>query len=148
MTVVSYGQNLEDVLLWRALKDVTDGFYIDIGAADPLIDYVTKLFYENGWHGINVEPTKASYEALVADRARDLNLNVLVAPEAGVITLHEIDGTGLSTIVDDIASGHRDAGFDVRSVTRPAIPLTNVLEAADAPAVHFLKLDIEGAEGA
>ena len=53
---VSYAQNFEDVILWRALHDVTPGFYIDIGANSPTIDSVTKAFYERGWRGINVEP--------------------------------------------------------------------------------------------
>ncbi|WP_156792668.1 hypothetical protein [Rickettsiella massiliensis] len=33
MSLISYSQNLEDILLWRALKNsVTQGFYIDVGA--------------------------------------------------------------------------------------------------------------------
>ena len=56
MSIVSYSQNFEDVMLWRALKDVENGFYIDVGANHPAIDSVTKLFYENGWSGINIEP--------------------------------------------------------------------------------------------
>jgi hypothetical protein len=33
MTFISYAQNYEDVMLWRALKDVSNGFWIDDGAA-------------------------------------------------------------------------------------------------------------------
>ena len=32
---VSYAQNFEDVMLRRALRDVEQGFYIDVGANDP-----------------------------------------------------------------------------------------------------------------
>lgn len=32
MTFVSYAQNFEDVMLYRALKHVEKGFYIDVGA--------------------------------------------------------------------------------------------------------------------
>ena len=32
MSFFSYSQNGEDVLLWRALKHIKDGFYIDVGA--------------------------------------------------------------------------------------------------------------------
>jgi len=51
---IYYAQNFEDVMLWRALKHIKNGFYIDIGAWDPVIDSVSNLFYENGWRGINV----------------------------------------------------------------------------------------------
>ena len=32
MTVISYAQNFEDVMLWRALQHVGTGYYVDIGA--------------------------------------------------------------------------------------------------------------------
>ena len=35
MGIVSYAQNFEDVMLWRALGDRPAGFWIDVGAADP-----------------------------------------------------------------------------------------------------------------
>jgi len=49
MTFVSYAQNFEDVLLWRALHDVEHGRYLDVGAHDPVIDSVSLAFYEAGW---------------------------------------------------------------------------------------------------
>lgn len=32
MTFISFAQNYEDVMLWRALGQVKDGFYVDVGA--------------------------------------------------------------------------------------------------------------------
>jgi hypothetical protein len=45
MSIVSYAQNYEDVILHRALKDIEFGFYIDVGAQDPVEYSVTKAFY-------------------------------------------------------------------------------------------------------
>jgi hypothetical protein len=56
MSFVSYARNCEDVMLWRALRDVAKGFYVDIGASDPEIASTTRAFYERGWFGINVQP--------------------------------------------------------------------------------------------
>jgi hypothetical protein len=36
MTFVSYAQNYEDVMLFRALKHVKQGFYVDVSAGDPV----------------------------------------------------------------------------------------------------------------
>ena len=66
MPFISYAQNMEDVLLWRALHDVQAGFYIDVGAADPRLDSVTMAFYERGWHGINIDPKPDNITALQA----------------------------------------------------------------------------------
>ena len=56
MQNISYSQNYEDIYLWRLLQDVHHGFYIDVGAFDHQKDSVTKLFYDRGWSGINIEP--------------------------------------------------------------------------------------------
>ena len=56
MTFISFAQNFEDVMLWRALKHVDGGFYIDVGAAWSDVHSVTKAFYDKDWHGINIEP--------------------------------------------------------------------------------------------
>ena len=45
MTFVSYAQNFEDVMLWRALRHVAHGFYIDVGAGHPDESSVTRAFY-------------------------------------------------------------------------------------------------------
>ena len=61
--MVSYAQNHEDVLLRRVFPDEPNGFYIDVGANDPVRDSVTKHFYDRGWHGINIEPAERSLQA-------------------------------------------------------------------------------------
>jgi hypothetical protein len=66
MRFISYAQNNEDVLLWRALGHVQDGFYIDVGASDPVEHSVTRAFYDAGWRGINIEPLPAHIEAFAS----------------------------------------------------------------------------------
>ena len=78
MSFISYAQNLEDVILYRTLKNVECGFYIDVGAQHPVIDSVTNAFYECGWHGINVEPNPEYFQLLQKNRSKDINLNMAV----------------------------------------------------------------------
>src|SRR5262245_34491258 len=73
MAFVSYAQNLEDVMLWRALHHVDAGFYIDVGAWSPDVDSVTRAFSERGWRGINVEPSPHYFNQLVERRPADIN---------------------------------------------------------------------------
>ena len=100
---VSYAQNFEDVMLWRALRDVPDGFYVDVGAASPRWGSVTLAFYEHGWHGINIEPDPVPFEALVEQRPRDLNLNVALSNAAGQLPMYFVPDTGNSTLNEDEA---------------------------------------------
>ena len=77
MPFISYAQNFEDVMLWRALCDMENGFYVDVGAADPKELSDTRAFYERGWSGINVEPLDEYFDKLTQARPRDTNLVVL-----------------------------------------------------------------------
>lgn len=147
MTFISFAQNREDVVLFRALKDVTAGFYIDVGAHDPSLDSVTRAFYERGWHGINLEPSSFWFSRLLAARPRDINLNLAVSSTDGELEFNDIAGTGLSTSNADISQQHRDAGIYPVSKRRvAAASLKSICEANAVAEVHFLKIDVEGTE--
>ncbi|MFM8643651.1 MAG: FkbM family methyltransferase, partial [Phycisphaerales bacterium] len=94
--MVSYAQNFEDVVLRRALGGRERGRYVDIGAYDPTVDSVTKHFYDHGWSGVNVEPVERFHRKFVAERPRDLNLNVAVGAAEGEIDFTEWGDSGLS----------------------------------------------------
>ena len=146
MTFISYAQNYEDVMLWRALKHIEKGFYVDVGAMDPIIDSVTKAFYERGWHGINIEPIHHWYSKLLIDRPEDLNLNVAISDQPGVLRLFDVQESGLSTRVNDFAEKHlKELGFQYQEIVVPAKTLDSVLEGVNCE-IHFLKIDVEGAE--
>jgi FkbM family methyltransferase len=147
MTFISYAQNLEDVLLWRALRDVDNGFYIDVGAADPDEDSVTSAFYRRGWRGINVEPEPAYAARLRAARPRDLNLQLALGAMPGRAVFQRMAGTGLSTLDAGIAAEHARAGFATAEPLEVEIVKLSAVCDQHAPAtIHFLKIDVEGAE--
>jgi FkbM family methyltransferase len=146
MSFISYAQNLEDVMLYRALKHVEHGFYIDVGAQHPVIDSVTKAFYDRGWRGINIEPVSEYFQLLQQDRPEDINLNVCVGANEGKVVLHEVLHEGLSTVSKDYAARHAEAGYEVRSRTVPCTTLDAICAEQGVDTVHFLKVDVEGAE--
>jgi FkbM family methyltransferase len=149
MSFISYAQNFEDVMLWRALKHVDPGFYIDVGANDPDYDSVTKAFYERGWRGINVEPVPQWFERLETARPLDINLQLALGAEPGEITLFEIPDTGLSTAEKTFAERHEaERGYQSRELRVKVDTLSSVCEMYHPAAIHFLKIDVEGAENA
>jgi FkbM family methyltransferase len=146
MTFISYAQNFEDVMLFRALKGIEKGFYIDIGAQDPVFDSVTKAFYERGWRGINIEPVQQWFQKLVADRPEDINLRLAAWSTAENLRFFEVQDTGMSTADADIARRHAEQGLPVREYEIPARPLDAICAEFGVKKVHFLKIDAEGAE--
>lgn len=145
--MISYAQNFEDVMLWRALKDVKEGFYIDVGANDPVVDSVTKWFYEQNWTGINIEPSRDYYERLSKDRARDINLCLGAGNKKGKLTFYNFKDTGLSTTDETFAKRHSSAGLKVEKEEIEVETLCEICdEYANNKEIHFLKIDVEGAE--
>ncbi len=147
MTFISYAQNFEDVMLWRALRTVEHGFYIDVGAQHPDTDSVTRAFYDRGWRGLNIEPVPDYHARLCAARPLDISLRIALGRAASSGRLHVIAGTGLSTTDDALALQH-GAAYDVRTQDVEVQTLAQVCETYAPPAIHFLKIDVEGAEAA
>lgn len=149
MKFVSYAQNFEDVVLWRALRHVQSGFYVDLGAWSPDSDSVTRAFYERGWRGVNVEPNPVLHTELQAKRPRDVNLCVAVGAKPGKAMMNFVENSGLSTLSDGVAERHQAAGWgltkrEVRVVTLEEIFGAHIPESQE---IHFLKIDVEGMEG-
>lgn len=74
--MLSYAQDFEDVLLNRLFRSKPNGFYIDVGACDPVALSATKFFYDLGWNGINIEPVPEAWQRFKWFRRRDTNLNL------------------------------------------------------------------------
>jgi FkbM family methyltransferase len=144
--LISYAQNFEDVILWRVLGHIKGGRYIDVGAQSPDIDSVSLAFYERGWRGIHVEPTQHYSDLLRARRPDEQVLQVAVTDAPGELRFFDVADTGLSTLDEQIAQEHRDAGFNVSEVRVPAVTLDSVFEMAGPGEIHWLKIDVEGAE--
>ncbi|MFO1483975.1 MAG: FkbM family methyltransferase [Verrucomicrobiaceae bacterium] len=144
--MISYAQNYEDVILHRALKDIPKGFYIDVGAEDPVICSVTKAFYDLGWSGINIEALAHHHLKLRQDRPRDLNIHACAGEKMEMADFFEISDRALSTLDAEVAAEHEAAGLTVWRRTMPVVTLDSVLEKVAPEAIHFLKVDVEGAE--
>jgi FkbM family methyltransferase len=144
--LISHAQNMEDVILWRVLRHVTPGFYIDIGAHDPVVDSVSLLFHAQGWRGIHVEPVAPFADKLRLARPGDQVLQVAIGCGRSSMAFHEVGGTGLSTGRAEIAEEHRDAGHSIYRFETPCLPLSEVLAFSRGRDVHWLKIDVEGME--
>lgn len=142
---MSYAQNFEDVILWRALKHVEQGFYIDIGAQHPEIDSISFAFYQKGWRGVNVEPVKLYSDLLRERRPGEQVIDAVVGSIIGDVDFFEIEGTGLSTASYKVADAHAKRGFEIKRRRVREITLDSLLDIAHGD-VNWLKIDVEGYE--
>jgi FkbM family methyltransferase len=146
MTFVSYAQNQEDVMLYRALRDVKHGFYIDVGAQDPVIDSVTKAFYDRGSRGINIESHEEYFQKLHSERPHDLNPSTAVGRDAGVVCFYETVHAGLSTTNADYAQWHSEAGYQAECGAVACTTLDSICADSGVAAISLLKIEVAGTE--
>jgi FkbM family methyltransferase len=145
--IVSYAQNAEDVRLWRVFSTKPGGFYVDVGAGDPMLHSVTKLFYDAGWSGLNIEPGP-NHLALVEARPRDVNLAVAVSTKEGLADFWiSSPDSGLSSFVAPDEQLVPE-GFSFEKTRVRCVRLDTLIEEHGAGReIDFLKIDVEGAEG-
>lgn len=147
---ICYAQNFEDIVLHRAFKNQKSGKYIDIGAWDPVLDSTTKLFYDLGWSGINIEPLARFHTKLVQARPRDVNVRCVVGSRDGV----EVDFLDLGDNSNMHSYRHTPdaktvAAYNLqpKRVKVNMITLdTIVMSLAANVTIDFVKIDVEGAE--
>ena len=131
---------------WR---HVQNGVYVDVGGWDPDEDSVTRLFYDRGWRGVDIEPIPELAEKFRQRRPRDEVVEAAITDDPdGTVTLHRFGTSGLSTLDDDIARRHIQAGLDHDDLRVPARRLDDVLDTSSLVGgdIHFLKIDVEGIE--
>lgn len=124
------------------------GFYVDVGAHHPTRFSNTRLFYERGWRGINIEPNPAVAAAFREQRPRDVHLAVGVSDEESDLTYYMFSDPAVNSFDreqaarTDAAGGHRLVG-----TMRVPVRRLDALLAAHLPggvAIDFLSVDVEG----
>ena len=136
----TYAQCLEDFILYCIFYDIDKGFYIDVGAGDPNFISVTKAFYLNGWHGINIEPLPVMYKKLLNDRIRDINLNIGASDKEDLLTLC-LNGDG-STVNKKYFKENGE------TINIKVLPLSKICKeyVPKNEEIQFCKIDVEGHE--
>jgi FkbM family methyltransferase len=147
--LISYAQNLEDVMLSRVFKGKANGFYVDVGAWDPDKDSVTKAFYDAGWSGVNIEPGLNNCKRIAKARPRDVNLQLAVSDKEGMATFQVVPGSGLSSLQPGTVSSLEMYGLKGQETQVRLTTLTKIFaEHCATRQVDFLKIDVEGHETA
>jgi FkbM family methyltransferase len=147
---VSYAGNLEDVMLNRAFPQKT-GFFIDIGANDPVGASNTWALYERGWNGITIEPLPGACAKFAVKRPRDVCLNIAVGETDGETSFFAFGSSGGHSTCDrDRAEAlQRELGQEMREIKVPVRSLGSIFaEYAKDRDVDVVSIDAEGAEAA
>jgi FkbM family methyltransferase len=154
MNFNSFSQYGEDVLLVGLLnRDGMDftkgGFYMDVGAHHPKRFSNTKIFYDHGWNGINIDPNEGTKELFDLSRPRDKNFQVAVCDKKGIKEFFLYDEPALNSLNNRnneiIQTQYSPKGSKKIEVDT----IENILSknlTGNLPYNNFLDIDVEGAE--
>jgi FkbM family methyltransferase len=126
-----------------------EGFYIDIGAHDPVRFSNTQYFYEKGWRGINIDATPNSMKKFDILRPEDINLECAISDKDENLVYYCFEESALNSF-DAVLSERRikDNWKLKEKVTIQTQSINSILEEYLPPGqqIDFIDIDIEGME--
>lgn len=144
----TYAQHGDDIVIRTIFNslDIANPSYLDVGAHHPEHISNTKLFYDSGSRGINVEANPELHKLFLEARPEDINLNVGVGIKSGFQDFYMIDShSGRNTFIKEVAEEFiKDSPqFSITEVREiPVFTIEQVLHHRKLP--DFLTIDIEG----
>jgi FkbM family methyltransferase len=147
----SYSQDGEDILLRPLLLastpnyDQYKGFYIDIGAHHPFRHSNTMHYYEQGWRGINIEPTPDAITLFNTYRERDINLNIGIGSERDKKTLYCFEDSSLNSFDNSLVDSN-DSYKVVNTIDVEIYTLAEILaeHLPSGTTIDFMSIDVAG----
>ena len=143
---LSYAQNAEDVRVWRAFRASTGLTYVDVGANEPRHLSITASLHDLGWRGLLIEADPFLAAELRVRRPGDTVVECAAAGGPGELTFFRVAGTGLGTLDASEARAARARGFEVEEIVVRTESLDAILDEHSVTEVHFMSIDVEGAE--
>ncbi len=152
---LTYSQNGEDLVVLNIFKLLNIPLhlvtYLDLGAHHPTDISNTKLLYDFGCRGVNVEANSILMDAFHTERPEDVNVCAAVTPTGiGMATFYMFDDTsGRNTLSaeDALSFARNNPQFKITKTVR--VPTTTINDivvnhCANAVWPTFLSCDIEG----
>jgi len=124
----------------KMFPGVTNGHFLDVGSGHGTIGSNTKALEELGWTGICVDPFPTHMEGRTCQMIKE----VVSSVSGQTVKFHT--HAGLGGIADTLGRWKEEASKSP-AVELTTVTLAEILGRAKAPMfIHFLSLDIEGAE--
>jgi FkbM family methyltransferase len=149
---MSYSHFGEDLIVLRLLREnaasQNKGFYVDVGAFDPVFFSNTLLLHKHGWKGINIDANPERVELLRQRRPTDINVCAVVSNSHRSVRYLRYPTEGLNRIVDATAgdTGNMQGESPIASEEMTTCTLGELLERHVPPGtgIDFLNVDCEG----
>ena len=133
----SYSQCGEDIFIKNFFQNKQKGFYVDLGAFNPIKYNNTYLLYQKGWSGINIDLNKTSIDLFNILRKKDRNILAAVSNKK---TKAKIYIENIFSPLNTISSKFND------NISKTKFYFCNTKKFSEIvkKKIDFLNIDIEG----
>lgn len=142
----TYSQFGEDTFVSSLLKGES-GFYVDVGAHHPTRYSNTKLFFDRGWRGVNIDPNPDTIHLFNRARPKDINICSAIGKEGGELTYYRFSDPAVNTLDPEEAEkwkGKKWLEF-LGNASVPVKTLSEVLSSIEnLPTIDLMSVDTEG----
>ena len=139
----TYCPGAQDLLINYFFKSQKKGFYIDVGCYHPFFGNNTKLLYDKGWSGINIDLDFHTIDFFNYIRNRDENINVAISDVISEKDLYFFHNRSAINSLSEVRKGSEKEIKKIKTVT-----LNSVIENSKfkKEKLNFLSIDVEGHE--
>ncbi len=145
---LTYSQHGEDLMIANLFRllGIEKPSYLDLGAHHPIFCSNTKLLYDRGSRGVNIEANPNLIEAFIKERPEDVNVCVGVGTARGNMAFFKYSETsGLNTFCSDEVENLSPNFKFKTTVDLPMVTLADIIrEFCSGVFPDFLSCDIEG----
>ena len=139
----SYSGSAQDIIIDHFFKDKTKGVYIDVGCYHPYNGNNTKMLYDRGWSGINIDLDFHTIDLFNYIRKRDENINIAISEKEGEYDLYHFHNRSALNSLD---ANRKNNAKEVKKVKTKT--LNSIIENSkfQYDKINLLSIDVEGHE--
>lgn len=139
----SYSFGAQDLIINYFFKNLKSGIYIDVGCYHPYVGNNTKLLYDKGWSGINIDLDWHTIDFFNFVRKRDENINTAVSNIIGERDMYFFHNRSTINSLSDI---NKKKAKEIRKIKTTT--LDSIIENSkfNSKKINLLCIDVEGHE--
>ena len=139
----SYSGSSQDLLINHFFKNKKKGHYIDVGCYHPYNGNNTKLLYDKGWSGINIDLDFHTIDLFNFIRKRDENINTAISDKEGEKDLYFFHNR---SAINSISELRKKDAKEIKKIHTKT--LNSVLENSKFKneKINLISIDVEGHE--
>jgi len=139
----SYSGGAVDLIVNHFFRNKKKGVYIDVGCYHPYNGNNTKLLYDKGWSGINIDLDFHTIDFFNYVRKRDENINIAISDKEGEQDLYFFHNRSAINSLSEIRKNDAKEIKKIKTKT-----LNSIIENSkfNNEKINLLLIDVEGHE--